>query len=235
MNLSTETEKARFNMVEQQIRTWEVLDQDILDLLFKVRREDFVPAVYRGLAFVDMEIPLAGPDAPSAERRQCMMAPKVEARIVQELAIKNSDRVLEIGTGSGYLTALLASRAHQVVSVEIFPDFSSAAAAKLKQAGITNVELKVGDGARAEPAFVGVGDVGGFDVIVLTGSTPVLPKGFFDALKPGGRLFAVVGDAPVMKATIVTKTPSGSLTSAELFETVLAPLINADQPQRFEF
>ena len=224
MNLTVDIEKARFNMVEQQIRTWEVLDQEVLDLLFEVKREDFVPASYRGLAFADLEIPLG--------HGQAMMAPKVEARIVQELAVRKTERVLEIGTGSGYLTALLASRALEVVSIEIFPEFSAAAQEKLRLAGISNVVLRVGDGARAQAAVVGAG---GFDVIVLTGSTPVLPDAFRDALNPNGRLFAVVGDAPVMKAVLMTKTPTGSIASTEVFETQLAALINAEQPERFEF
>ena len=161
-----------------------------------------------------------------------MMLPKVEARIVQELAVRKTERVLEIGTGSGYLAALLASRALEVVSVEIFPEFSTAALEKLQRAGISNVVLRVGDGARAQAAVVGAG---GFDVIVLAGSTPVLPNAFLDALKPNGRLFAVVGDAPVMKAVLMTKTPAGSVASTEVFETQLAALINAEQPERFKF
>jgi protein-L-isoaspartate(D-aspartate) O-methyltransferase len=224
MNLTVDIEKARFNMVEQQIRTWEVLDQEVLDLLFEVKREDFVPATYRALAFADMEIPLG--------HGQAMMAPKVEARFLQELAVRNHERVLEIGTGSGYLAALLASRALEVVSVEIFPELSASAQDKLRLAGISNVVLRVGDGAHAQAAVVGAG---GFDVIVLTGSTPVLPKAFLDLLSPNGRLFAVVGDAPVMKAVLMTKTPTGSVASTEVFETQLAPLINAQQPERFEF
>ena len=224
MNLTVDIEKARFNMVEQQIRTWEVLDQEVLDLLFEVKREDFVPALYRGLAFADMEIPLG--------HGQAMMAPKVEARIVQELAVRKTERVLEIGTGSGYLAALLASRALEVVSVEIFPEFSAAAQEKLRLAGISNVVFRAGDGARAQAAVLGAG---GFDVIVLTGSTPVLPGAFLDALNPRGRLFAVVGDAPVMKAVLMAKTPTGSIVSTEVFETQLAALINAEQPERFEF
>jgi protein-L-isoaspartate(D-aspartate) O-methyltransferase len=224
MNLTADIEKARFNMVEQQIRPWEVLDQEVLDLLFEVKREDFVPAPYRGLAFADMEIPLG--------HGQAMMAPRVEARIVQELALRKNERVLEIGTGSGYLAALLARRALEVISVEIFPELSAAAAEKLRQAGISNVTLRVGDGARAQAAVVGAG---GFDVIVLTGSTPVLPSAFLDALNPNGRLFAVVGDAPAMKAMLMIKTPAGSVASTEVFETQLAALINAEQPARFEF
>ena len=231
MNIAIDIEKARFNMVEQQIRTWEVLDQDILDLLSQVKREEFVPTAYRGLAFVDMEIPLAH-GAQGAARLQTMMAPKLEARIMQELAIQKHESVLEIGTGSGYLTALLARRAHQVMSIEIFPEFSQVAGWNLQQAGITNAALKVGDAARAQPALIGIER---HDVIVLTGSTPVLPKAFLDALNPGGRLFAVVGDAPAMKAMLYTKTTSATIAMAEIFETVLTPLVNAQQPQRFEF
>ena len=231
MNIAIDIEKVRFNMVEQQIRTWEVLDQDVLDLLSQVKREDFVPAAYRALAFVDMEIPLAH-GAQGAARLQTMMAPKLEARIMQELAIQKHEKVLEIGTGSGYLTALLAKRAQQVVSVEIFPEFSQVAGRNLQHAGISNAVLEVGDAALAPPVLMGIQ---GYDVIVLTGSTPVLPKAFLDALNPGGRLFAVVGDAPVMEAMLYTKTTDGTIAAMEIFETVLTPLINAQQPQRFEF
>src|SRR5688572_23845358 len=143
MHAQSDVELARFNMVEQQIRPWEVLDQDVLDLLFTVRREEFVPAQYRRLAFVDMEIPL-GDHAAAGEK---MLSPKLEARMLQELAIKPTDRILEIGTGSGYMTALLAKRGIHVFSVEIIPQFSSQAAAKLEAHGISNVTLEIGDGA----------------------------------------------------------------------------------------
>jgi len=224
MNPALDFNQARFNMVEQQIRTWDVLDQDVLALLFAVKREDFVPPAYRSLAFADIEIPL-GHD-------QFMMTPKIEARIVQDLAIQPTDRVLEIGTGSGYLTALLARRAAQVVSIEYFADLSESARAKLSAAGITNVELKVGDAAQAQRDIIGAAP---YDIIVLTGSSPVLPAGFTDVLNPDGRLFAVTGDAPVMHAAIISKTETGQLQRTEVFETVLASLINAVQPERFEF
>lgn len=224
MNPALDFNQARFNMVEQQIRTWDVLDQSVLDLLFAVKREDFVPPAYRSLAFADIEIPL-GHD-------QFMMTPKIEARIVQDLSILPSDRVLEIGTGSGYLTALLAHRAAQVVSVEYHADFSEAARAKLSAAGILNVELKVGDAAQGQRDVIGAAP---YDVIVIAGSTPVLPIAFTDVLNPGGRLFVVTGDAPVMHAAVVIKTESGQLQRTEVFETVLVPLINAAQPERFEF
>ena len=218
-------EQARFNMVEQQIRTWEVLDQDVLDLLFQVKREDFVPPAYRAIAFTDMEIPIG--------EGQLMMAPKMEARILQELAPKTTDRVLEIGTGSGYLTALLASRAATVTSVEFFDAFSRTAAGNLVRANISNVNLKVGDGAESCAAFVGPDEK--FDVIVLTGSVPIVPQAYLDALAENGRLFVIIGDAPAMKATLITHTGNNAFTHAELFETVVAPLINAKQPSRFEF
>ena len=218
-------EQARFNMIEQQIRPWEVLDQDVLNLLFQVKREDFVPLAYRAIAFTDMEIPLG--------EGQFMMAPKMEARIVQELAPGATERVLEVGTGSGYLTALLASRAAAVTSIEYFDAFSRNAASNLARANITNVSLKVGDAARSPAAFIGAGEK--FDVIVLTGSVPTLPEVYLDALAENGRLFAIVGDAPAMKATLFTRTSVSAYASAEIFETVFPLLINAQQPSRFAF
>jgi protein-L-isoaspartate(D-aspartate) O-methyltransferase len=213
-------EQARFNMVEQQIRTWEVLDQSVLDLLFLVRREDFVPPEYRLLAFADLEIPLGD--------HQKMWAPKMEARVLQELQILPAERVLEIGTGSGYLTALLARLGAEVTSVEINPRLAAEAKAKLTRAGVGSVELAVGDGAR------GWGR-GTYDVIVLTGSTPVLPDAFIDQLAPGGRVFAVVGEPPVMLARLVRWVAPGALAKRILFETVVDPLTNAATPARFEF
>ena len=218
-------EQARFNMVEQQIRTWEVLDQSVLDLLFTVKREDFVPAAYRSLAFVDMEIPIGD--------GQTMMEPKLEARIIQELALKPQDHVLEIGTGSGYLSALLASRTAKVASIEYFQSLASSAAARLAAAGIGNVEIAVGDAAKSPAAFVPASHK--FDVIVLTGSVPVMPAAYLEYLAAGGRMFAIVGDAPAMKAVLFSKTSENNSTAVELFETVVAPLINAEQPSRFSF
>ena len=213
-------EQARFNMVEQQIRTWDVLDQRVLDLLFELRREDFVPPAYRALAFADLEIPLG-----DGER---MWAPKLEARVLQELEIDRNDAVLEIGTGSGYLTALLARCAAAVTTVEILPRLSADAADKLARAGIFNAQLEVGDGAR------GWRD-GQYDAIVLTGSTPIVPDSWLHQLKPGGRLFAVAGDPPVMTARLVHWTAPGAFSTQDLFETVVAPLRNAAQPARFVF
>ena len=213
-------EQARFNMIEQQVRTWDVLDQEVLDLLFTVRREEFVPPAYRALAFADLEIPL-----PGGER---MWTPKMEARVVQELKLRPGESVLEIGTGSGYLTALMASLGTRVTSVEIDPALSVAAAPKLARAGVPPVELRVGDGARGFGA-------GEYDAIVLTGSTPVLPDAFARQLAPGGRLFAVVGDAPAMTARMVRWAAPGAATTQDLFETVVAPLKNAATPSRFRF
>lgn len=220
-------EQARFNMIEQQIRTWEVLDQDVLNLLSLVKREDFVPAAYRAIAFTDMEIPLG------EGHGQFMMAPKMEARIVQELAPKATERVLEIGTGSGYLTALLASRALSVTSIEYFDAYSRTAASNLARANIGNVILKVGDAAQSATAFTGAGDK--FDVIVLTGSVPTLPDAYLDVLADHGRLFAIIGDAPAMKATLFTRTTGKAYSATEIFETVVPPLLNAKQPSRFDF
>ena len=213
-------EHARYNMVEQQIRTWEVLDQDVLDLLFAVRREDYVPPAYRTLAFADFEIPL-----PHGAR---MWTPKMEARVIQELRIQPGERALEIGTGSGYLTALLASTAAEVVSVEIDAGAADAARRRLAQHGFANVRVEQGDGAR------GFGDEA-YDLVVLTGSTPLLAERFVEQLRPGGRLFAVVGERPVMTARMVRWTGPGSRVTTDLFETVIEPLANAPAPARFVF
>ena len=214
-------EQARFNMIEQQIRTWEVLDPQVLDLLFQVKRELFVPQPHKELAFADLEIPLGHGEA--------MLQPKVEARILQELALQPGENVYEVGTGCGYLTALLASRARHVTSVEVYTDLQERAAANLRGAAIRNVTLLQGDGARAPLAE------SAFDVIVLGGSTPILPQAFLDRLAPGGRLFAIVGDPPVMKAVLVNQPVPGAFQHTELFETVVKPLVNAAQPPRFRF
>jgi protein-L-isoaspartate(D-aspartate) O-methyltransferase len=214
-------EQARFNMIEQQIRTWEVLDPEVLDLLFMMKREEFVPPEHREIAFADLEIPLG--------HGESMWQPKVEARVLQELAVLPHENVYEVGTGSGYLTALLASRARHVTSAEIEPALKAFGERNLRQAGISNVTLLEGDSALcplAESAF---------DVIVLTGSTPILPQAFLDRLAPGGRLFAVMGDRPVMKAVLVRQPVAGAFQHAELFETMLQPLANAAQPPRFRF
>jgi protein-L-isoaspartate(D-aspartate) O-methyltransferase len=213
-------EQARFNMVEQQVRTWDVLDQEVLDLLFAVKREDFVPPAYRTLAFADLEIPLGDGEH--------MWTPKMEARVVQELNLKRNDSVLEIGTGSGYLTALLARRSADVTSVEINARLLAEAWTHLSAAGIGNARLEHGDGARGWRDDT-------YDAIVLTGSTPVLPDAWLKQLKPGGRLFAIVGDAPAMTARLTRWSAPGAIVHEDLFETVVAPLKNAPQPARFVF
>lgn len=218
-------EQNRFNMVEQQIRPWDVLDQEVLKLLFELRREEFVPPAYRSLAFVDMEIPLG--------YGEVMLVPKLEARILQELQVKKTDRILEVGSGSGYLSALLAKKGGHVYSVEIVPELKAMTEKNLQAHGIANVTVEQGDAACGWPAHAP------YDVIVLTGSTPVLPEAFQKSLKAGGRLFAVVGDAPAMQAVLVTCVAQGEKTGAYntvgLFETCISPLGNAKQPVRFTF
>jgi protein-L-isoaspartate(D-aspartate) O-methyltransferase len=220
-------EQARFNMVEQQIRTWEVLDQEVLDLLYVIPREEFVPAQHRALAFSDLELPLE--ERTKAGDGERMWQPKLEARVVQELALKKTDRVLEVGTGSGYLTALLAHRAAEVRSVELQPALAAFGRANLERHGTDNAVLELGDAARGWERGAP------YDAIVLTGSTPVLPRAFLEQLNPGGRLFAVVGEAPAMRARLTVCTAPGAWHSVDLFETVIRPLANAEQARRFRF
>jgi protein-L-isoaspartate(D-aspartate) O-methyltransferase len=215
-------EQARYNMVEQQIRPWDVLDQGVLDLLFVVKREDFVPAAYKALAFADLEIPLGPPDA-------VMLAPKFEARVLQEVQVRKSDKVLEIGAGSGYMAALLAAKADHVYSVELDLDLARLARENLQRQGIENATVELGDGARGWAAHAP------YDVIVLSASTPVLPAAFLQQLKPGGRLFAVVGDAPVMEAQLITAVGEAAYQTVNVFETHISPLRNAQQKDRFVF
>lgn len=219
--MNMDVERARFNMVEQQIRPWEVLDTRVLDLLHKVKREDFVPPNYKALAFADLEIPIG--------LGEKMLAPKLEARMLQELALNPQDRILEIGTGSGYLTALLASQGAHVYSVDIVDAFLHLAGERLTQYGIHNVTLEKGDAAR------GWDQHGPYDAIVLTGSVPVLAEAFQQSLSPGGRLFAVVGEEPAMEARLITCAAPGAYSSASLFETCIPMLRNAPQRVRFAF
>lgn len=215
------TEQARFNMVEQQIRTWEVLDQKVLDLLMSLKREEFVPRASRALAFADLEIPIGFGEV--------MLSPKVEARILQEVAPRPGESVLEVGTGSGYMAALLGSLAKHVVSVEMRPELKQMGETNLRAQGFTNVTVELGDAARGWAAHAP------YDVIVVSGSTPMLPDSVLAQLKPGGRLFAIVGDAPVMEAQLITCADAGSYRMVNLFETCAPPLINAAQPERFIF
>jgi protein-L-isoaspartate(D-aspartate) O-methyltransferase len=215
------TEQARFNMIEQQIRPWDVLDQGVLSLLAVVKREDFVPAAYKALAFVDTEVPLPG--------GRSMLAPKVEARLLQELKVHKHERVLEIGTGSGYMAALLGHKAQQVVTLEEDPAMAEIAQANLRRAGVMNVSVRRADGSRGLP------EEGPFDVILLSGSVPEVPPSLLAQLKVGGRLAAIVGQQPVMRATLFTRTSEHDFASTILFDTVAPRLSGFPEPTRFSF
>jgi protein-L-isoaspartate(D-aspartate) O-methyltransferase len=212
-------EQARFNMIEQQIRPWDVLDLGVLSLLAMVRREDFVPAAYKSLAFVDTEIPLGN--------GQVMLAPRVEARLLQEAHVQRHERVLEIGTGSGFMAALLAHRAQSVISLEKVPALATQAAANLRRGGVLNASVREMDGAAGLP-----GD-GQFDVIMLSGSVAQVPQGLLDQLKVGGRLLAVVGQEPMMRAVRITRLSASQLQTEELFDTVVPRLSGMGEPSRF--
>lgn len=217
----TDLETARYNMVVSQIRTGEVLDERILDLVRRAPRHEFVPTAHRHYAFADMQIPLGSGEV--------MMAPLVEARLLQELSIKASDKILEIGTGSGYMTWLLSQLGKKVHSVEIVPEFTQRASEKLAAQGARNVELEIGDGARAWDRHAP------YDVILLTGSTPLLPEAFKNSLTLGGRLVAIVGQSPAMQARLIRRVSESSFESRGLFETDLPPLKNALAPSKFVF
>lgn len=219
------TEKARFNMIQQQIRPGGVLDPDVLVLLNEFKREDFVPAEYKELAFADIEIPLKNGVKPG----QTLLAPRIEARLLQELAIKNTDKVLEIGAGSGYMAALLAAKAEFVYTVEIDPELVDQARRNLRQANVTNVSVDLGDASQGWDLYAP------YDAIVVSGSLPVLPDTLLRQLKIGGRLIAVVGEAPSMEVQRVRRTDENAFSSENLFETVLVPLVNATRQKKFVF
>jgi len=223
---SLDFEQARHNMVEQQIRPWEVLDQSVLDLLLAVRREQFVPPAFRMLAFTDMEIPLR---IDGVDTGECMFAPKVEARLLQELGIRAHEHVLEIGTGSGYMAALAAHKAQHVLTIEINPLLAAFGAANLQRNGVRNTRVETGDGARGWAARAP------YDVIIVSGGLPVLPAELLAQLKIGGRLAAIVGEAPVMSAQVVTRVTETAFDTLRLFETVARPLANALRPSSFRF
>lgn len=219
--MSMNFDQARFNMVEQQIRPWEVLDGRVLELLETTHREDFVPVRYRKMAFSDIAIPL--------DHDQFMMKPVVEGRLLQSLELKPDETVLEIGTGSGFITACLAQMAKRVVSVDIHEQFTQEAAEKLKDKGITNVELETGDvmtGWQPEQAH---------DVLVVTGSVEEVPDHFRGWVNPGGRMFVVCGEEPAMEAKLLTKLNATEWREESLFETDLARLVNAEKAPEFEF
>ena len=219
--MSMNFEQARFNMVEQQVRPWEVLDGRVLALLEKTHREDFVPVRYRKMAFADMAIPL--------DHDQSMMKPVIEGRLLQALELKPDETVLEIGSGSGFITACLSRMAKLVISVDIYEQFTNEVEAKLKEKGISNVELETGNvmtGWQPEQAH---------DVLVVTGSVPSIPDHFRGWVNPGGRIFVVCGDEPAMEAKLLTKLNATEWREESLFETNLARLIDAERAPEFEF
>ena len=229
MTAPIDIERARFNMIEQQIRPWDVLDLEILALLQQVRREDFVPLAHKALAFVDMEIPLLGKTEQALRMGHCMLAPKVEARLLQDLQVRPHEKVLEIGAGSGYMAALLASRAQRVITLELHPELAQMARANLQRAGIRNAEVREADGAR------GLAAEGPFDVIVLSGSVADVPQALLAQLKVGGRLGAIVGQEPVMRSTFVRKTGEASYETRQPWDTVAPRLQHFPEPSRFHF
>lgn len=214
-------EQARFNMIEQQIRPWDVSDADVLHLLSVVKREDFVPLAHKALAFVDMEIPLPG--------GQSMLAPRVEARMLQDLALHKHETVLEIGAGSGFMAALLAHRAQRVISLEISPELAALARVNLQKAGVHNAEVRQADGAAGLPSE------GPFDAILLSGSVAEVPHALLEQLKVGGRLVAIVGDAPVMQATVVTRASQTDYRTTTPWDTLAPRLLNFPHPASFTF
>jgi protein-L-isoaspartate(D-aspartate) O-methyltransferase len=213
--------QARFNMIEQQIRPWEVLDPHVLELLTVVRREDFVPLAQKALAFVDMEIPLG--------HGQVMLAPRMQARLVQDLALQKTDKVLEIGTGTGFTTALLAHQAAQVLSYEINADLARQATANLQNAGIHNAKVRQADGSQ------GAAGEGPFNAILLSGSVAEVPKALLEQLAIGGRLIAIVGDEPMMRATLITRTGTNSFVTAQPWDANAPRLVGFAETSAFHF
>ena len=229
MNAPIDLERARFNMIEQQIRPWDVLDLDVLALLQQVRREDFVPAAHQALTFTDMMIPLV-PDTELAMRNGwCMLEPKMEARLLQDLAPRAHEKVLEIGAGSGYMAALLGSRAQRVITMELNPDLARMARENLQRAGFANVEVREGDGAR------GLAAEGPFDAILLSGSVHEVPAALLAQLKVGGRLAAIVGNEPVIRATFITRTGDATYTTSQPWDTLAPRLAHFPEASRFHF
>lgn len=214
-------EQARFNMIEQQIRPWDVLDTSVLQLLAVVKREDFVPSAYRALAFVDTEVPLPG--------GQCMLAPKVEARLLQELGVHKHERVLEIGAGSGFMAALLAHRAQHVTTLESDPELAELARTNLRRAGVLNATVLTADGSQGHPAD------GPYDAILLSGSIAEVPTALLAQLKVGGRLAAIVGHLPVMRAVLLERRGEHGVERRVLFDTVAQRLRGFDEPSKFHF
>jgi protein-L-isoaspartate(D-aspartate) O-methyltransferase len=219
-DIAMNIEQARFNMIEQQIRPWDVLDPNVLALLAVVKREDFVPAAHRALAFIDTEIPLGD--------GQMMLAPRVQARFLQELNVQRHETVLEIGTGSGFVAALLGHRAQRVISLEKRPAFAHQASENLRRAGLSNVSVRQADGSQ------GLAAEGPFDVILLNGSVPEVPQVLLDQIKVGGRLMAVEGSEPVMRAVLYTRQSATALSKVVLFDTIIPRLDGFAEPSAFQ-
>lgn len=229
MTAPIDLERARFNMIEQQIRPWDVLDLDVLALLSHLKREDFVPLSHKALAFVDMMIPLAADTERALREGWCMLEPKMEARLLQDVAPRAHEKVLEIGTGSGYMAALLGAKAQRVITLEIQPDLARMARENLQRAGIRNVEVREGDGAKGLPAE------GPFDAILLSGSVFEVPQALLSQLKVGGRLAAITGSEPVMRATFITRTGDASYETTQPWDTLAPRLAHFPEPSRFHF
>ena len=225
MNPPATLERLRFNMIEQQIRPWDVLEHDILDLLAEIHREDYVPPAHRALAFFDMEIPLGDGTVPG----QCMLSPRVEARMLQDLHVQKHESVLEIGTGSGFMAALLAQRAAKVLTLEIDPVLATTASETLRRNGVANVEVRQADGAHPLPS----GPT--FDVIVLSGSVARVSQNLLGSLNLGGRLAAIVGEEPMMRAHFITRVSEGKWGTVQPWDTVAPRLLNFPEPSRFSF
>lgn len=219
--INTAVEQARFNMIEQQVRPWNVLDGDVLQLLSAVKREEFVPTAHKGIAFADLEVPLG--------HGQVMLAPRLEARLLQDLAVKKTEKVLEIGTGSGFMAALLGAQAQRVLSLELVPELVTLARDNLQRASVGNVDVRQADGSQGAAAD------GPFDVILLSGSVAVVPPALLQQLKVGGRLAAIVGDEPVMCATIITRHSETDFRTAQPWDTIAPRLQNFAEPSRFSF
>ena len=225
MNTPASQERLRFNMIEQQIRPWDVHDPEVLALLAEIHREDYVPAAHRAMAFFDMELPLADATEPG----QTMLAPKIEARILNDLHVQKHESVLEIGTGSGFMAALLAHRAAQVLTLEIDATLAARATETLRRNGVTNVEVRHADGAQPLPS----GPT--FDVIVLSGSVARVPQNLMGSLNIGGRLVAIVGGEPMMRAHFVTRVSEGKWETTQPWDTIAPRLLNFPEPSPFRF
>jgi len=222
-------DQARFNMIEQQIRPWEVLDANVLALLGRVHREAFVPLAHHSLAFADMELPLSQP----AVEGECMLAPKVEARMLQDLQLQPTDKVLEVGTGSGHMAALIANLAQRVLSLEINPALAQQARLNLQQAGISNADVRAADAAASD--FAACKADGPFNAIVLSGSVAEVPPALLSLLAPGGRLVAIVGQEPMMRATIITRMGEASFQTTQPWDTMAPRLCHFPEPSSFRF